>query len=158
MMCENQTTVQGLLTHFSLISRCSSLTRPFPSRKPRGRKESLPASSPCLRRRYSNRRRRHRPPPEASSPLLLVYCAGRSNRIRTRNEAVFCYLYSIKDGTGPGSTRGPGKTSRFGFTRNRKAETRFYTKRGNRGTVSFKMTHIEAKSIKNCLRYDPKFD
>ena len=34
----------------------------------------------------------------------------------------------------------------------------FYTKRGNRGTVSFKMTHIEAKSINIWLRYDPKWE
>ena len=67
-------------------------------------------------------------------------------------------MHGSKDGTGPGSTRGPGKISRFGFTRNRKAETRFYTKRGNRRTVSFQMTHIEPKSTKNCLRYEPKLD
>ena len=62
------------------------------------------------------------------------------------------------DGAGPGSTRGPEQILRFSFTRNRKAETRFYTKQGNRGTASFKMTHIEAKSIENCLRCDPKLD
>ena len=67
-------------------------------------------------------------------------------------------MQGSKDRTGPGSTRGPGKIWRFGFTRNRKAETRFYTKRGNRRTISFKMTRIEAKSIMNCLRYDPKLD
>ena len=55
---------------------------------------------------------------------------------------------------GPGSTRGPVEFSRFGFTRNQRAEMRFYTKRGNRGTVSFKMTHIEAKSIYIWLIYD----
>ena len=59
---------------------------------------------------------------------------------------------------GPGSTRGPVGFLRSGSTRNRRAEMRFYTKRGNRGTVSFKMTHIEPKSIKVWLRYDLKWN
>ena len=57
---------------------------------------------------------------------------------------------------GLGSTRGPEGFSRAGFTRDRRAQMRIYTKRRNRRTVSFKMTHIEPKSIKVWLRYDPK--
>ena len=45
------------------------------------------------------------------------------------------YSSECKDGTVPGSTQGPEIILRSGFTQNRRAEMRFYTKRGNIGTV-----------------------